>query len=180
MKISGKEAQELLVFVRAAVTAAVRGEEPPPAPAFALLQEPRGAFVTLKRRGHLRGCIGHIVTSDPLSRTIPLMAAAAALEDPRFDPVSEEELAEIEVELSVLTEPRPVKGIADVRPGVDGIIVRGRGRSGVYLPQVATETGWNADEFVRHCLAEKAGLPPDAIERGQARLEVFQADVYRE
>ena len=64
--------------------------------------------------------------------------------------------------------------------GKGGIIVRGRGRSGVYLPQVATETGWNADEFVRHCLAEKAGLPPDAIERGQARLEVFQADVYRE
>lgn len=180
MKITATEEKTLTTFVRAVVTAAVRGEKPPPAPALALMKEPRGAFVTLKYRGHLRGCIGHIVTTDPLSRTITLMAAAAALEDPRFDPVTEDELDGIEVELSVLTEPRPVKGIADVRPGIDGIIVRGRGRGGVYLPQVATETGWNADEFVRHCLAEKAGLPPDAIERGLASLEVFQADVYHE
>ncbi len=175
--MSPDESRRLLDYARACVEAAARGDAAPPVPRLPALAERRGCFVTLKRGGRLRGCIGRIETDEPLSSTIPAMAAAAALEDPRFSPVSPEECSHLDIEISILTPPRAVADISAVRPGTDGIIVSRGSRRGCYLPQVALETGWNARQLVRSCCSEKAGLPEDAVERGLARIEVFQAEV---
>lgn len=173
----------LIAFTRAAVEAAVRGlDEPPLPPDDPLLETSRGCFVTLHAHGRLRGCIGRIEVdaSERLASLIPAMAAAAALRDPRFPPVTPAELDSLDVELSILTQPRVVASIDDVRSGVDGVIVRSGMQSGCYLPQVGEETGWSARHLVEHCLVEKAGLPRDAVDRGRATLEIFQAEIFSE
>ncbi|MBC7231905.1 MAG: AmmeMemoRadiSam system protein B [Chloroflexi bacterium] len=143
----------------------------------ALLQQ-SGAFVTLKRRGQLRGCIGHMTSNQELYRTVQEMAIAAATEDPRFPPVSANELAEIEIEISVLSPLYLVQDVNEIQVGRDGLyIIRGP-YAGVLLPQVATEWGWDREEFLREvCL--KAGLPPDAWQKG-AMLYRFEAQVFGE
>lgn len=171
---------DLMRFVRAAVETAVRRTARPEPPAMDYLQTRQGAFVSLKKARKLRGCIGRIIASTPLAQTILEVAADSALHDHRFPPVAPDELAAIEIELSVLTEPVRISSIGEIRPGIDGIIIRGQGRSGCFLPQVATETGWSVDEFVRRCLTDKAGLPPDAFAKGLAAIEVFQAEIFRE
>lgn len=169
----------LLAFVRDVVRAAVLRAAPPAPPDLPLLRERRGCFVSLHEHGRLRGCIGTFRSHAPLSESLPSMAAAAALSDPRFSPVRANELDELDIEVSLLTPPRHIDSLDEIRAGVDGIHVLGRhGESGCYLPQVATETGWNAHEFVRHCLREKAGLPEDAFDRGEATIEIFQAEIF--
>lgn len=178
--MSDSRRRTVIALARAAVAAAVGGMPPPARPDHPFLAERRACFVTLKRHGILRGCIGSLEADEALGDAIVHLAAEAALRDPRFPPVQPEDLDTINVEVSVLTPPRPVDSIAAVRVGIDGVIVSGHGRRGVYLPQVATETGWSAEELVARCLAEKAGLPRDAVTRGDARLEIFQAEIFRE
>lgn len=140
------------------------------------LLAPCGAFVSLHHGRHLRGCIGLIEARKPLWRTVREMAVAAAVEDPRFPPLTAAELDQIDIEISVLTPPVSVTRPEEIEVGRDGLIVRDAGRSGVLLPQVASEWGWNREEFLAQT-CRKAGLADDAWRRG-ARVLRFSAEVF--
>jgi AmmeMemoRadiSam system protein B/AmmeMemoRadiSam system protein A len=142
------------------------------------LLEPEGVFVTIHNNGSLRGCIGHIVTRAPLYETVREMAIAAASNDPRFPPVKEGELADIDIEISVLSRPERVNDPQTIIPGVHGVIVKRGFQQGVFLPQVATEQGWGREEFLRNLCVQKAGLPADAWRDPRTHLESFTADVF--
>lgn len=137
-----------------------------------------GAFVTLHMDGDLRGCIGYIEAYKPLYQTIIEMAQAASTKDPRFDPVTPEELSSIDIEISVLSPLAELKDLSLIEIGRHGLVVRQGYHSGLLLPQVATEYGWSADEFLAHtCM--KAGLPADAYKNG-ATVLYFSAQVFGE
>lgn len=140
--------------------------------------EPRGAFVTLRKRGELRGCIGYAEPLAPLGRTVIQAAILAASEDPRFPPVGADELESIRIEVSVLTRPREISNAREVRVGTHGLIVERDGRKGLLLPQVPVENGWDREAFLEQA-SLKAGLPRDAWRRG-AKLSVFEAIVFHE
>ncbi|MCD6407937.1 AmmeMemoRadiSam system protein B, partial [bacterium] len=125
-----------------------------------VLKEKRGVFVTLKKHGNLRGCIGYIQPIKPLAEAVREMAIQSATQDPRFPPVKYEELKDIEIEISVLTVPKRVKSPDEIVLGRDGVIVKRGFRQGVFLPQVAEETGWTKEEFLSALCSHKAGLPP--------------------
>jgi AmmeMemoRadiSam system protein A len=141
-----------------------------------MLREPRGVFVTLKKRGNLRGCIGRMVPDRPLAELVGAMALQSAFEDPRFNAVTARELPELEVEISVLTPMKQVSGPGDIEVGRDGVLIQKGGRSAVFLPQVAPEQGWGRDEMLGH-LCQKAGLPANAWKEGTTFL-TFQAIVF--
>lgn len=138
----------------------------------------RGAFVTLTKGGELRGCIGRMSPGARLDQVVGAMALQAALRDPRFPPVTPEEVPGLRIEISVLTPMRPVAGAGEIVVGRDGVLLSKDGRSAVFLPQVATEQGWGRDEMLDH-LCLKAGLPAGSWKSG-ARFSVFQAEVFRE
>lgn len=143
------------------------------------LQEPRGAFVTIRMGHDLRGCIGFIVSDRPLGEVVAEVAVKAALEDPRFPPMTESELACATLEISALTPLEEVGGIDDIEVGRDGLLIElGRFR-GLLLPQVATEQGWNREEFLDHT-ARKAGLPPKAWKDRTAIIYRFSAEIIQE
>jgi len=145
------------------------------------LKEIEGAFVTIHKNGQLRGCIGNIIGRQPLYLTVRDMAIAACSQDPRFVPVKEEELPDLDIEVSVLSVPRVTTNVEEIVMGTHGVIVsRGFGRSGVFLPQVATETGWTREQFLSNLCAHKAGLPPNAWKDPKTRIEIFTADVFSE
>lgn len=149
------------------------------------LKAKAGAFVTLKRRGQLRGCIGRIgypeLADDlpSLCKTIALMAVQSALHDHRFMPVKPDELDEIDIEISVLTIAHEVGGYEDFEVGRHGIIIRRGRRSAVFLPQVAPEQGWDRAETLNH-LCGKAGLPENAWREPDMKFFVFTAQVFDE
>ncbi len=138
----------------------------------------RGVFVTLKKRGRLRGCIGRMIADMPLGQLVGAMAVQSAFHDSRFPELRAEELKDVEIEISVLTPMKPVRGPGDIVVGRDGVLIRKGGRSAVFLPQVATEQGWGREEMLDN-LAVKAGLPPDAWREGTEFL-TFQAEVFSE
>ena len=139
-----------------------------------------GAFVTLHENGQLRGCIGSLVGAGrPLCDLVFLLAKESAFEDWRFPPLQEEELALCDIEISVLSVPRPIADLQDFLPGRDGIILTSLGRRAVFLPQVATEQGWGRKEMMEH-LSLKAGLMADGYLDPSARYETFQAEVFGE
>lgn len=177
--LSEAERKELLKLARLSLEKHVRREKMPPVEVqSARLKEKGAAFVTLKKHGELRGCIGHLEARLPLYQTVIEMAAAAALQDTRFLPVRPEELADIDLEISYLTPMREITDVNEIEVGRHGIYITQGFRSGVLLPQVATEQGWDRDTFLQHtCL--KAGLPPDAWKHG-ARIEIFTAQVFGE
>ena len=140
------------------------------------LQRPSGAFVTLTENGQLRGCIGQIVSDRPVLDTVREMAVSAGLHDPRFMPVRTNELPALRYEVSVLTEPTPVKGPGDIVVGRDGVILTKRGRRAVFLPQVAPEQGWDVPTMLMH-LSLKAGLSAGDWKSGAA-FETFRAQVF--
>ncbi|OGX17136.1 MAG: hypothetical protein A3I71_00735 [Omnitrophica WOR_2 bacterium RIFCSPLOWO2_02_FULL_63_16] len=144
---------------------------------FPELQQARGMFVTLRKHGELRGCIGRIETDEPMASLLPTVSVEAALADTRFLPVTAEELDDITVEVSVLSPPAPVS-FQDIVAGRDGVVLRKDGRSGVFLPQVWTESGWTRLEFLRELAHQKAGLQPDAWQ--SAQLFTFQDQVFEE
>lgn len=138
-----------------------------------------GAFVTLRKEGNLRGCIGNIISDRPLVETIREMSAAAAFRDPRFMPLSSNELDLISIEISVLTPLKKVDNIESIKIGRDGLYVRKGFHSGLLLPQVATEQGWNKETFIEHTFL-KAGLSPDAINDEETEIFSFSAEVFSE
>jgi len=145
------------------------------------LMAAEGAFVTINKHGQLRGCIGNIVTDNPLYQTVQNMAIAAATRDPRFPAVTAAELGELDVEVSVLSQPRVASDLNEIVMGKHGVIVsQGRAHQGVFLPQVATEFGWDREEFLSNLCVHKAGLPADAWKDPKTKLEIFTADVFSE
>ena len=139
-----------------------------------------GAFVTLNDRatGALRGCIGEILPRRPLVDAVAARAVDSALHDPRFPPVTEDELDGLRVEVSALTPPKPDASWRDIGPGRDGMTLEKHGHFAVFLPQVAPEQGWDLPTTLTY-LSQKAGLPPDAWREG-AMFETFQAEVFHE
>jgi AmmeMemoRadiSam system protein B/AmmeMemoRadiSam system protein A len=177
--LSASQQRNLLKFARKSLTQFYETETTPlPRPADPLLYARQGAFVTLKRHGELRGCIGHMADDLPLCHVVGRMALQAAFNDRRFPHLNDSELEEVEIEISVLTPLKPVDGPADIVVGRDGVMLRKFDRSAVFLPQVAPEQGWNRDEMLGH-LCRKAGLPETAWKDG-ASFYTFQAQVFSE
>jgi AmmeMemoRadiSam system protein A len=165
-------------IARRAIEDVARGK---PVPEFMVdsqaLKEKKGVFVTLKKRGQLRGCIGYTRGVKPLYKIVGEMAAAAAFHDPRFNPVTEAELSDLEIEISVLTPMKRIKDVEEIEVGKHGLLIEKGFNSGLLLPQVATEYGWDRKTFLEHtCL--KAGLPRNAWKDGKTRICTFSAEVF--
>lgn len=145
-----------------------------------ILNQLNGAFVTLHEHGQLRGCIGNIVGSLPVYLTIRDMAVQAAVNDSRFSPLKLTELKEIEIEISILSELKKINDPLSIRLGIDGVLLKRGLNSGVFLPQVATETGWSKEEFLSYLCSHKAGIPSDAWKEKSTEIYVFTAEVFSE
>jgi AmmeMemoRadiSam system protein A len=170
--------QRLLALARLALEARVRGDREPVPEIDGALAIQCGAFVTIRCAEELRGCLGRVSCDIRLADAVVHLAAAVADSDPRFAPVDVTELDALHIEISVLTPPRDIASIAEIAVGRHGLIVERGMRRGLLLPQVATEHGWDAEQFVEHTCV-KAGLTPDAWCHG-ARIAVFEADVFGE
>lgn len=170
--------RELLNIARRAATGWLRERKVPgERPESETLRTPCAAFVTLRHRGRLRGCIGYTEPEAPLFRIVQECAVAAATEDPRFPPVTAREADEARFEISVLS-PLAAVSAEEVTVGVHGLMIRKGTRRGLLLPQVAVEYGWDRATFLRQ-LCSKAGLPPDAW-MGGSELYSFTAEVFGE
>ncbi|MFW6133449.1 MAG: AmmeMemoRadiSam system protein A [Planctomycetota bacterium] len=180
MSIPPEERKMLLDLARQAVAAAVKGQTPPaPDRTGGVLGEHLGCFVTLKSGPDLRGCIGTFTPDKPLAETVVEMATAAAMKDPRFagNRITPEELEELSVELSVLSPLEQTDAPErDIEIGTHGIYVHRGWQSGCFLPEVATEMGWDAEAFLDHCCAGKAGLPVGAWRRDDTQVYMFTTE----
>lgn len=168
-------------IVREALAAAVQGNPyQPDDPGRPALLEKCGCFVTLTTGGRLRGCLGCFTSESPLYQTAAMYARHSALEDPRFADcrIRPAELGAVEVDVSCLSPLAVCRDPEAVRLGVDGIYVRSGGRSGCFLPQVATETQWSVEEFWGHCCRDKTGLEWDAWKHPGVKCMTFTADVF--
>jgi hypothetical protein len=143
---------------------------------FSILNSKCGAFVSLHKHGRLRGCIGHFGEDYPLHEMVAEMARAAAFEDPRFMPVTRDELDDLDIEISVLTPMRRIQSLDEFELHRHGIYIKKGYRSGTFLPQVANEVNWTKEEFVGHCSQDKAGLGWDGWR--DAELYVYEAIVF--
>jgi len=181
--LSDTDKKTLLRIARETLEATVRGGSAPAVEVESdALNAPCGAFVTLKNQGRLRGCIGTFAARGPLHQAVREMADAA-LQDPRFliNPVTAEELDEIDIEISVLSPLEKVDDpLREIELGRHGIRIDGPYGSGCFLPQVATEAGWSLEEFLSHCCAGKAGLPPEAWMSPDVTVYRFEAEVFGE
>ncbi len=139
-----------------------------------------GAFVTINKNGQLRGCKGHIVTQQPLYSTLRDVAISAAAHDPRFPPLAGEELMTIDIKVSILSKPWRIKSIDEIQLGKHGVIISRGTHSGVFLPEVATETGWSKEEFLTNLCVHKAYLPPTAWKDASTIIEIFTTDHFSE
>ena len=144
------------------------------------LSEERAVFVTLNKQGDLRGCIGHMHAQMPLYLAVSKMAVSAACEDPRFPKVKEKELKEIDIEISVLTPMEQITDWKQIRMGIDGVWIKKGWRSGVFLPQVATDTGWDRVTLLENLCAHKAGLPRDAYKDPRTEIYIYQVEKFSE
>lgn len=145
------------------------------------LNENQGAFVTLRIGQHLRGCIGQIEPDEkPLWQVVRDMAIEAAINDPRFNPVSEEDLKKLSYEISVLSPPEKINNWKNIELGKHGVIIKRGAQGGVFLPQVAEETGWSLEEFLKNLCVSKAGLEENCYKNKEVDLYVFTAQVFWE
>ncbi len=158
--LSAEDRRALLVYARESIQSAVLRSAVPEIPQRETFGIACGVFVTVHVRGKLRGCIGVVETSEPLSSSIVHCASGAALRDPRFSPVSEEELGALEVELSLLSRPAPLL-VSEIELGRHGLIVSKDGRRGLLLPQVAVEHRLSREQFLAET-CRKAGFSGDA------------------
>lgn len=180
-ELTSKDKTTLLSIARNAVTHYVSRQPIPEinaAPLSDALRMPCGAFVTIKKNGQLRGCIGQFDAIGPLYTVVQDMAIAAASRDSRFSPVEEGETKDLVFEISVLTPMQKISSVHDLELGKHGIYIRKGTRSGTFLPQVATETGWTKHEFLGHCARDKAGIGWEGWK--DAELYVYEALVFGE
>ncbi len=177
--LGNDEKRSLLQIARRAIESALTHgaalEIPVPTGNLAASQ---GVFVTLHRRGRLRGCIGRVASVEPLAVVVADCAVAAATGDPRFSPLEIAELREVQIELSVLSFPERAAP-EQLQPGIHGVIVSQQNRRGVLLPQVAAEHRWSRERFLEET-CQKAGLAPDAWQNPDTCIEIFTAEVFSE
>jgi AmmeMemoRadiSam system protein B/AmmeMemoRadiSam system protein A len=178
-EIGAADRKALLRFARSTIERYLATETLPLARDFSpVLWRDQAVFVTLKKKGALRGCIGQLHADRPLCQVVGVKAFQAAFQDRRFPPVRAEELAEIDIEISLLTPPKRVPGVEAIKLGRDGVTMYKDGRGATYLPEVAVEQGWNRSEMLAH-LCQKAGLPASCWESG-AEFHTFQSTVFHE
>jgi AmmeMemoRadiSam system protein A len=144
-----------------------------------IFHEKRGAFVTLHNDGALRGCIGYVLAFKPLIETVREMAVAAALRDPRFASVDSKEVAALQIEISALSPLYEIKDIEDIKVGIHGLYIQHGHKSGLLLPQVATEYNWDRLTFLQQT-CRKAGLSEDAWQHEESVIKIFSAQVFAE
>ncbi|MFO7890575.1 MAG: AmmeMemoRadiSam system protein B [bacterium] len=182
IKFSREEEKKLFTIARKSVIHALENKEPP---TFLIeeenLKEKRGVFVTLMNSGRLRGCIGYFEAEKPLYSIVSQMAAAAATQDYRFayNPVRVQEMDEISIKISILSRLKKIDSIDEIEIGKHGIWIKQGMRGGTYLPEVATEMGWNKIEFLEHCCVEKAGLSRDAWKK-DADIYIYSSQILDE
>ena len=145
-----------------------------------ILGEVMGVFVTLRKDNQLRGCIGNIIGIKPLYLGVIDMSIASSTQDPRFPAVTKKELPYIDIEISALSPLKEITNPDEIVMGVHGVLVKDDYRSGVYLPQVATETGWGRDEFMDSLCVHKAGMEASAWRTGVCQIYIFTAEVFSE
>jgi AmmeMemoRadiSam system protein B/AmmeMemoRadiSam system protein A len=176
--LSESERTELHAIAKSSIEACCRGTSAPKVETVSQkLKEQRGVFVTITKKGNLRGCIGQIIGRVPLAEAVSQMAEAAALRDPRFSPLRAEELPDINIEISVLTPLRKIDSTDEIEVGTHGIVMRNGMNMGLLLPQVATEYGWSRTEFLENT-CQKAGLPKNAWKDKDTEIYIFSADVF--
>jgi AmmeMemoRadiSam system protein A len=176
--IEPAERQRLLQLARDAIAAHLSGLPPPAVAPSPITERRAGVFVSLHKGDALRGCIGHIEPDHPLSRAIPSAAVAAASADPRFEPVTADELIRLQIELSILSPLERIVGAHEIEVGRHGLVVESGWKRGLLLPQVAVAWGWDAEAFLSQT-CHKAGLPPDAWQFA-VTLWRFEAEVISE
>jgi len=179
-KLTAKQCQALLEIARQAIEHAVQDQpyEPEPREEKSLNMR-NGCFVSIHKQGELRGCIGNFQSELPLFREVAKMAISSATQDPRFYPVQHDELADLDLEISVLSPLQKIEEIDEIEVGKHGIYLEKSFHRGVLLPQVASEHGWNRDEFLNQtCI--KAGLPTNAWQGDDADIYIFTAQIFRE
>ena len=178
MSLSEPDKKLLLQLARDSIAAQFKGQTTPdPKEAPSWFFEPRGVFVSLHRQGSLRGCIGYLEAVKPLISSVKDMAAAAAFQDPRFRPLAPEELADLEVEISVLTPMRRVEKVEEIEVGKHGLFIEKGFARGLLLPQVAVQYRWDRDTFLAQTCV-KAGLPPDAWKDSATKIYTFTAEIF--
>jgi AmmeMemoRadiSam system protein B/AmmeMemoRadiSam system protein A len=177
-ELTPPQQQRLLALARTTIEQYLRTGRPPEVnETDPVLLRPGAAFVTLTQSGRLRGCIGNLEPTASLAQVVRDNAVSAATRDPRFPPVRPTEVPHLEIEISLLSPLQKVARPEDIELGKHGVIVESGRRRGVFLPQVADETGWGRDEFLTRLCRDKAGLPPDAWKRG-ATLYVFTVQTF--
>ena len=177
--LTGEQKQKLLAFAREVIDRFLTTETVPfVRGADSRLLVKQGAFVTLTKRGEARGCVGHLVEDMPLEKVVGWASLQAAFNDPRFTPLEESEWREVEIEISVLTPAKGIKGPEEIVVGRDGVLMEKDGTGAVFLPQVATEQRWSRDQMLDN-LCLKAGLKAGCWKK-DARFQTFQADVFHE
>lgn len=144
-----------------------------------ILNIPLGAFVTLRKSGQLRGCIGSFEAKDPLAKVIQDMTISAATNDIRFQPVTADELSDISIEISVLTPRKRIESWREIVLGRDGVVVQKSFAAGTFLPQVASESGWNLEQFLSELCTQKAGFEKDCYKDPSVTLYTFEAQVFK-
>jgi len=177
--LSDKEKAQLLLLARTTIEYKLKNKDYNPTESFSEnLKSNCGAFVTLHKKGSLRGCIGRFITNEPLYVVVQQMALAAAFEDTRFSPVKPGEMDDIDIEISVLTPLKRINSIDEFEYGKQGIYIKKGYRTGTFLPQVADETRWTKEEFLGHCAQDKAGIGWDGWK--DAELYTYEALVFGE
>jgi len=178
MKLSNEDKDKLKKLAYNAIEDALFGKHAKdPVILSDILKEKRGAFVTLKKKGELRGCIGYIKGVKPLYETVQEMAIQAAFHDPRFAPLEKDEWEFIDIEISVLTPMKRIQSVDEIEVGTHGLYIERGFYSGLLLPQVATENNWDRETFLGYT-CWKAGLPEDAWELKDTKIYIFSADVF--
>lgn len=181
MEITLEEKKLLLSTARNSIASAFGGDKPSliDSAQHPLFNSHCGAFVTLTINHRLRGCIGYIVSDKPLIKTISEAARFAAFEDYRFGPLTEKEFKNIQIEISVLSEPFPMNSYDDIIIGKHGLILEEKGRRGLLLPQVPVEHKMNREQYL-DAICEKTGFPPGYWLTKQLKINLFTADVFNE
>jgi AmmeMemoRadiSam system protein A len=176
--VSLEEKRILLRTARESIRTAFSGESGRNPEPTENLRTECGAFVTLRADGQLRGCIGNVTAEQPLFDAVGDLARSSAFRDPRFSPITEEELSEVEIEISVLTPLEPIEA-EEVEVGTHGLLMRSGLRSGLLLPQVPVEQDWDREQFLTHT-CYKAGLPGSCWQDPDTEIFAFTAIVFSE
>ncbi len=178
MNLSEADKKQLIQLARTSIRAHIKGEAIPSLEgASPLLCQLRGVFVSLHRQGRLRGCIGYLEAVKPLGLAVVEMSAAAAFHDPRFLPLREDELADLHVEISVLTPMQRLERVEHIQVGIHGLYIEKGMNRGLLLPQVAVECRWDRTTFLQQTCC-KAGLSPNAWEDADTRIFTFTAEIF--